>query len=103
MSRLFNNLHVIYFISERFFQKTCAIALSRDCEKWQKIVTLMAELWELSGLNFMIKSTYNKLELCNIFTTSAITLSLSSGILNQKLNACKEERLSFIKTIPVAN
>jgi len=47
----------------------------------------------------MIKSTYNKLELCNIFTTSAITLSLSSGILNQKLNACKQGRLRFIKTI----
>ena len=46
-----------------------------------------------------VMSTYNKLELCNILTTSAITLSLSSGILNQKLNACKQERLRYIKTI----
>lgn len=35
------------------------------------------------------RGTYNKLELCNIFTTSAITLSFSSGIVSQKLKACK--------------
>ena len=35
------------------------------------------------------RDTYNKLELCNIFTTSAITLSFSSGIVSQKLKACK--------------
>ena len=44
----------------------------------------------------MIWSTYNKLELCNILTTSEITLSLSSGILNQKLNAYKKVRLRVI-------
>ena len=46
---LFNNL--IYFISERFFPKPVRLgALSRDSEKWRKIVRLTAEQWELAGL-----------------------------------------------------
>ena len=59
---LFNNL--IYFISERFFPKTVRFgALSWDREKWQKIVRLTAEPWELVGLHIVAACSLHFMQL----------------------------------------
>ena len=51
---LFDNL--IYFISERFARETVRLrASSWDREKWQKIMRITAEPWELAGLLLFLR------------------------------------------------